>query len=126
MIRGKEVSSVAITQEVKKKKKIEMPKTLPKPKVKKEKKIATPKQAVETTESPKPILKSKEWKLLYRPYPFRTTSNSSSPMTNAKNSNQVKGIDSGQYKGLCRNCKRLKTCTLPKPQGGVWRCEEYE
>lgn len=27
--------------------------------------------------------------------------------------------------GLCMNCDFRKTCTYPKPPGGVWRCEEY-
>lgn len=29
-------------------------------------------------------------------------------------------------KGLCVNCDNLKTCTYPKPEGGVWHCEEYQ
>ena len=29
------------------------------------------------------------------------------------------------FKGLCINCENSKTCTLPKPEGGVWHCEEY-
>ncbi len=28
--------------------------------------------------------------------------------------------------GLCRNCALRHTCTFPKPEGGVWHCEEYE
>jgi hypothetical protein len=28
--------------------------------------------------------------------------------------------------GLCVNCERRGTCTLPKPLGGVWFCNEYE
>lgn len=28
--------------------------------------------------------------------------------------------------GLCANCEHQETCTYPKPQGGVWRCEEYQ
>jgi hypothetical protein len=27
--------------------------------------------------------------------------------------------------GLCANCDVRDTCTLPRPQGGVWHCEEY-
>lgn len=27
--------------------------------------------------------------------------------------------------GLCSNCAKAATCTFPKPEGGVWRCEEY-
>ncbi len=31
-----------------------------------------------------------------------------------------------KYKGLCMNCENRKTCTFPKPEEGVWHCEEYE
>jgi len=31
-----------------------------------------------------------------------------------------------KYAGLCFNCENRETCTYPKPEGGVWRCEEYE
>jgi hypothetical protein len=27
--------------------------------------------------------------------------------------------------GLCVNCERRADCTLPRPAGGVWHCEEY-
>jgi hypothetical protein len=27
--------------------------------------------------------------------------------------------------GLCANCDNLKVCQMPKPQSGVWNCEEY-
>jgi len=30
-----------------------------------------------------------------------------------------------QLKGLCVNCDHRHTCTFPKPEGGVWHCEEY-
>jgi hypothetical protein len=29
------------------------------------------------------------------------------------------------YKGLCTLCEGRETCTYPKPEGGVWHCEEY-
>lgn len=29
-------------------------------------------------------------------------------------------------KGLCATCDRRHDCTYPKPEGGVWRCEEFE
>ncbi|MBW1808702.1 MAG: hypothetical protein JRJ87_10960 [Deltaproteobacteria bacterium] len=35
-------------------------------------------------------------------------------------------VDTTKYKGLCVNCKNRAECTFPKPEGGVWRCEEYE
>ncbi len=30
-----------------------------------------------------------------------------------------------RLKGLCANCDLRDTCTFPKPEGGVWHCEEY-
>ncbi len=30
-----------------------------------------------------------------------------------------------KYLGLCSNCIHRDTCQFPRPQGGVWRCEEY-
>ncbi len=29
-------------------------------------------------------------------------------------------------KGLCRDCQHVEYCTFPKPEGGVWHCEEFE
>ena len=28
--------------------------------------------------------------------------------------------------GLCSNCDNRKTCKYPKPESGVWHCEEYK
>ncbi len=33
--------------------------------------------------------------------------------------------NSNGYAGLCSNCDHRETCIYPKPEGGVWRCEEY-
>jgi hypothetical protein len=30
-----------------------------------------------------------------------------------------------QFKGLCMNCESRHTCCFPKPETGVWHCEEY-
>jgi hypothetical protein len=30
------------------------------------------------------------------------------------------------YRGLCGLCESRKNCTYPKPEGGVWHCEEYQ
>jgi hypothetical protein len=35
------------------------------------------------------------------------------------------GDRSTKFLGLCSNCDNRETCTYPKPEGGVWRCEEY-
>ena len=34
-------------------------------------------------------------------------------------------MDAEPYPGLCSNCERRETCALPRPEGGVWHCEEY-
>jgi hypothetical protein len=34
-------------------------------------------------------------------------------------------IDDG-LAGICVNCAHRGTCTLPKAEGGIWHCEEYE
>jgi hypothetical protein len=30
------------------------------------------------------------------------------------------------FLGLCRNCENRRTCAFPKPEGGIWHCEEYQ
>ena len=27
--------------------------------------------------------------------------------------------------GLCLNCDNAATCTIPRPDGGIWHCQEY-
>ena len=34
--------------------------------------------------------------------------------------------DTGRHKGLCVNCDNRDTCILPRPEGGVWHCQEYQ
>jgi len=34
--------------------------------------------------------------------------------------------DTGCARGLCRTCAKRESCTFPKPEGGVWHCEEFE
>lgn len=31
-----------------------------------------------------------------------------------------------ELKGLCMNCDKARTCTLPKAPEGVWYCNEYK
>lgn len=28
--------------------------------------------------------------------------------------------------GLCTTCEHRETCTFPRPEGGIWQCEEFE
>ncbi|MCP4600367.1 MAG: hypothetical protein GY847_07515 [Proteobacteria bacterium] len=36
------------------------------------------------------------------------------------------GNETSEYMGLCVNCDCRRTCAFPKPEGGVWHCEEYK
>ena len=33
-------------------------------------------------------------------------------------------LDDGP-RGLCRTCELKEVCSYPKPEGGVWHCEEF-
>jgi hypothetical protein len=79
-----------------------------------------------TAEQVKPVSKQREWKLLYSPYPFGTTDDGSAPVKGSKRRSGAEEESTTEQKGLCRNCKKQKTCKLPRPEGGVWRCEDYE
>ena len=34
--------------------------------------------------------------------------------------------ESTELIGLCSDCENRKTCVFPKPEGGIWHCEEYQ
>ena len=40
--------------------------------------------------------------------------------------NQQALTDREKYPGICFSCARRETCTFPRPEGGVWQCEEFE
>ena len=95
-------------------------------KIKRKKKVAVAPPSQPAAEPVKPISKHKEWKLLYAPYPFRSEEKKPSGMKGSGVRSNSEAEDSGEYKGLCKNCRKQKSCRLPKPEGGVWRCEDYE
>jgi len=35
-------------------------------------------------------------------------------------------VDEDRTVGLCANCAERETCTLPRPEEGVWHCSEYK
>jgi hypothetical protein len=37
----------------------------------------------------------------------------------------VRRTNPSPYRGLCAYCTRVADCTYPKPDGGVWHCDEY-
>ena len=38
---------------------------------------------------------------------------------------RTKNIDQRGERGLCCTCEDCRVCKYPKPEGGVWHCEEY-
>ena len=123
---GKEVDAMAPPQQIKHGKKLNAKDSEQEVKTKRKVKVTGASRKPKTMEDVKPISKYKEWKLLYTPYPFKTAEDNSSPVNGSRAKFSAKEQDSDKYKGLCKNCKKQKTCTLPKPEGGVWRCEDYE
>ncbi len=43
----------------------------------------------------------------------------------ATDSSTAKDKDSTVLIGLCSDCEGSQSCTFPRPEGGVWHCEEY-
>ncbi len=43
----------------------------------------------------------------------------------ATDSLAAKDKDSPALIGLCSDCEGCQNCTFPRPEGGVWHCEEY-
>jgi hypothetical protein len=117
---------MATIKEIKKEKKANATGMVQQLKKKKEIEVTSTDQKTKKTEEVIPVSKYKEWKLLYAPYPFSSNRTSVSTITKMESKSRVEEKDSGQYKGLCRNCKKQKTCLIPKPEGGIWHCEDYE
>jgi len=117
---------VATIQEMKKMRRLSFVGSAQKIKTKKKAKTSGAHRKTNTTDEVSPIRKYKEWRLLYIPYPFEDSSNNISPMTSSQDRSPDEVKDKGESKGLCRNCKKHETCILPKPEGGVWHCKEYE
>jgi len=72
-----------------------------------------------------PVLYCNEFKvspLVMSSYSFQDTF----VTMNTKENERASRYEEVEYKGLCMNCEKRNTCTYPKPEGGVWSCEEYE
>jgi hypothetical protein len=76
-------------------------------------------------DSKRPVLQCEEFDGYAVP-PDRTTVNGILAKSRSQVTSGAEVKDSVEYKGLCRNCENRKTCTFPKPEEGVWHCEEYE
>lgn len=69
-----------------------------------------------------PVLFCEEFEIDPAPPPKKTESAAS-----AQSSPANSGVgNSNLLLGLCSNCAHRKTCIYPKPEGGIWHCEEYQ
>jgi hypothetical protein len=57
------------------------------------------------------------------PFGFRKDDKGQSPSESS--GVEKRSCDAGEFEGLCVNCANRETCLVPKPEGGVWHCEEY-
>jgi len=62
----------------------------------------------------------------YAPPAERITSERASPPTDSSSARRAAEEEVFKYSGLCVNCEHRRTCTHPKPEGGVWHCENYD
>lgn len=72
-------------------------------------------------DSDRPVWECEEYERYEKP--SVTTTGKHNPSSTAKQISLNDDLE--QYKGLCVTCAHRKTCTYPKPEGGVWHCEEY-
>jgi hypothetical protein len=73
-------------------------------------------------ERQKPAFYCEEFEIDTRPLEEKAEKEKPSPAISI----DVGETDSDQFIGLCSNCANRKTCAFPKPEGGVWHCEEYQ
>lgn len=71
---------------------------------------------------PKPVVYCEEFEI--EAGPFAKISEKIKPLSPPS----AEGNDkkTGPYNGLCTNCDNRKTCGFPKPESGIWHCEEYK
>ncbi len=74
------------------------------------------------TEEIRPISKSERWKLLYAAGQPKNPGHRTSRHKGSRSEEE----DLSSSRGLCKNCRKRESCELPRPEGGVWRCEHYE
>ena len=77
-------------------------------------------QKAKAAKTPQPLTtvsKQREWKLLYKSQPFSENLETHAGMS----AEAVQTI-----RGLCQTCTKVMTCQIPKPESGIWRCEDYE
>ena len=72
----------------------------------------------------RPVLQCDEYECA-ESAPIRSTGKDSLAATVLQKAPEAEEEDSSKYMGLCSNCENREACVFPKPEGGVWRCEEY-
>jgi hypothetical protein len=71
-----------------------------------------------------PVLQCEEFGgILYSP--VKTEDPKNNPPSKVRKATLIPKISFHPCKGLCMNCEERVTCTYPKPEGGVWHCEEF-
>ncbi len=73
----------------------------------------------------RPVMQCEEFEGI-TPDPAKCAEKTRSLSEDARDSSHSEEHQPGTYMGLCSNCEKRETCTFPKPESGVWRCEEYE
>ncbi len=59
------------------------------------------------------------------PSPIKTAPRADAVRTVVKRNPETGAAGPASDPGLCSLCENRPTCTYPKPEGGVWHCEEY-
>jgi hypothetical protein len=72
----------------------------------------------------RPVLQCEEFEGYEIP-PTMTAAMDSSKDSCGRDAAYAENKDIGRFTRLCRTCAGRETCTYPKPEGGVWQCEEY-
>jgi hypothetical protein len=72
----------------------------------------------------RPVLQCEEFEIA-EALPARATVNKILSTSNPRSRTGLEDKVSTRFKGLCKNCDNRLTCTLPRPESGVWHCEEY-
>ena len=73
----------------------------------------------------RPVMQCEEFEGII-PAPAKNERKNNPISDNSRVHSHTEEDHSGTYMGLCSNCEKRETCTFPKPESGVWRCEEYQ
>jgi hypothetical protein len=68
-----------------------------------------------------PVLHCEEFEV-EQPSPVEVAGEAISPSPPSEAAEQEGSV---QFIGLCSDCENRESCVFPRPEGGVWHCEEY-